>query len=130
MVTEGADYTTVAQQTKEGSGPDTSNYSWGLCGAHNNWGNNDTKLVYDGTIGFHVAKNAKLTGEFKVRADNAWTVNYGGKTITVDSTSGMVLISNSGGNCKLSKTGTFDVYWDAKTHKIWVKTPGSAAPTK
>ena len=130
MVTEGADYTTVAQQTKEGSGPDTSNYSWGLCGAHNNWGNNDTKLVYDGTIGFHVAKDAKLTGEFKVRADNAWTVNYGGKTITVDSTSGMVLTSNSSGNCKLSKTGTFDVYWDANTHKIWVKTPGSAAPTK
>ena len=78
----------------------------------------------------YVAKNAQITGEFKVRADKSWSTNYGGKTITVDAAAGTVLISNAGSNCKASKTGTYDVYWDFSTKKIWIKTPGSAAPTK
>jgi hypothetical protein len=129
MVTEGADYTTVAQQTKEGAAPDLSGASWGLCGTHNNWGSNDTKLKWDGTLGLYVAYNAKLTGEFKVRADNSWSQNYGcGGTITVNATAGKTMSSN-GGNCKVA-SGTYDVYFDLSGKKIWVKTPGSAAPTK
>lgn len=129
MMTEGADYTTATEQKSNGAAPDLSGASWGLCGTHNNWGSNDIKLEWDGTIGLYVAYNAKLTGEFKVRADNSWSQNYGcGGTITVDATAGKAMSSN-GGNCKVA-SGTYDVYFDLSGKKIWVKTPGSAAPTK
>ncbi len=133
LMKSGTAYTSANQQTANGPAPDASKYTWGLCGAHNGWGTNDTALTWDDTCGLFVAKNAKLSGEFKVRADKAWTVNYGGKTITVDATSGMTLDKNSNGNCKLNKYGTFDVYFQYisdSSVKIWVKTPGSAAPTK
>lgn len=130
VMKEGVDYTTATEQSTNGAAPDLSGASWGLCGVHNNWGSNDTPLVWDGTILMYVAKNAQITGEFKVRADKSWSTNYGGKTITVDAAAGTVLISNAGSNCKASKTGTYDVYWDFSTKKIWIKTPGSAAPTK
>lgn len=130
VMKEGVDYTTATEQTTNGAAADLSGATWGLCGVHNDWSPNDTVLEWDGSIGMHVAKNAEITGEFKVRTDNDWATNYGGKTITVDATAGTVLIFNAGTNCKLSKTGTYDIYWDYSTSKIWVKTPGSAAPTK
>ena len=128
-MTEGTDIATATEQAANGAAPDLSGASWGLCGAHNNWGTPDIKLEWDGTIGFYVAKNAKLTGEFKVRANNSWGEDYGcGGTITVNATAGKSM-SRGGGNCKVA-SGTYDVYWDLSGKKIWVKTPGSAAPTK
>jgi hypothetical protein len=132
LMTAGTAYNTAKEQSKDGPAQDASKFAWGLCGAHNGWGTNDTALTWDDTCSLFVAKNAKLSGEFKVRADKAWTVNYGGKTITVDAASGMTLTKNSSGNCKLNKYGTFDVYFqyiNDSNVKIWVKTPGSAAPT-
>lgn len=129
VVTAGADMSSAVKQTTEGPAPDLSGASWGLCGAHNCWGSNDTPLVWDGTISMYVAKSAKLTGEFKVRADNSWSTNYGsGNTITVNAANGTTVYSG-GGNCKVA-SGTYDVYFDLSGKKIWVKTPGSAAPTK
>lgn len=129
VVTAGADMSTAVKQTTEGPAPDLSGASWGLCGTHNSWGSNDTPLVWDGTISMYVAKSAKLTGEFKVRANKSWTTNYGsGNTITVNAASGTTVYSD-GGNCKVT-SGTYDVYFDLAGKKIWVKTPGSAAPTK
>lgn len=129
VMTEGADYATATEQSANGAAPDLSGASWGLCGSHNNWSAPDTKLEWDGTIGFYVALNAKLTGEFKVRANNSWGEDYGcGGTITVNATAGKAM-SRGGGNCKVA-SGTYDVYFDLTSKKIWVKTPGSAAPTK
>ena len=51
-----------------------------------------------------------------------------GGTITVNATAGKAM-SRGGGNCKVA-SGTYDVYFDLSGKKIWVKTPGSAAPTK
>ena len=129
VMTEGTDYTAATEQSANGAAPDLSSASWGLCGAHNNWGSPDIKLEWDGTIGFYVALNAKLTGEFKVRANNSWGEDYGcGGTITVNATAGKAM-SRGGGNCKVA-SGTYDVYFDLSGKKIWVKTPGSVAPTK
>ena len=129
VMTEGTDIATATEQAANGAAPDLSGASWGLCGAHNNWGTPDIKLEWDGTIGLYVALNAKLTGEFKVRANNSWGEDYGcGGTITVNATAGKSM-SRGGGNCKVA-SGTYDVYWDLSGKKIWVKTPGSAAPTK
>lgn len=129
VMTEGTDVSAATHQSSNGAAPDLSGASWGLCGAHNNWGTPDIKLVWDGTIGLYVAKNAALKGEFKVRANESWGEDYGcGGTITVNSSTGKSM-SRGGGNCKVT-AGTYDVYWDFSGKKIWVKTPGSAAPTK
>lgn len=129
VMTEGTDYATATEQSANGAAPDLSGASWGLCGSHNNWSAPDTKLEWDGTSGFYVARNAKLTGEFKVRANNSWGEDYGcGGTVTVNATAGKAM-SRGGGNCKVA-SGTYDVYFDFAGKKIWVRTPGSAAPVK
>ena len=133
LMVAGTDYSTAATQDKNGPMPDMSGVTWGLCGAHNSWGGDDP-LVWDGTIGMYVAKSVKLTGDFKVRANKDWGTNFGsGGTITVNKAAA-TKVSNNGGNCKVT-SGTYDVYfWYDKTNlkadgKIWVKTPGSAAPS-
>ena len=129
VMTEGTDYATATEQSANGAAPDLSGASWGLCGSHNNWSAPDTKLEWDGTSGFYVARNAKLTGEFKVRANNSWGEDYGcGGTVTVNATAGKAM-SRGGGNCKVA-SGTYDVYFDLAGKKIWVRTLGSAAPVK
>lgn len=138
LMKAGVDYTTAAEQTKEGPMPDPSGMTWGLCGEHNGWGSNDTALTWDGSLGMYVAKNISLTGEFKVRADKSWTNNYGGATISLNKAAATTIYNNSSGNLKLSGTTTnklYDVYlWVDSSNlknpaKIWVKTPGSAAPS-
>ena len=100
----------------------------GLCGEHNNW-NSDTLLEWDATSGLYVAKSAALKNKFKVRADGAWDTSYGsGGSVTVDAANGTTFFKN-GGDSTVS-SGTYDVYFDLDTLKIWVKTVGSDAPAK
>ena len=129
VMTEGTDFAAATEQSANGAAPDLSSASWGLCGTHNGWSSPDIELAWDGTIGLYVAKNAKLTGEFKVRANNSWGEDYGcNGTITVNDAAGKAM-TRGGGNCKVA-SGTYDVYFDLSAKKIWVRTPGSAAPTK
>jgi hypothetical protein len=131
LMEEGVDYTTANRQTEDGEDPSLSDVSWGLCGTHNNWGNDgggkDTKLVWDETIGLYVALNAKLTGEFKVRANNKWGDDYGSNCQVFVNKEEGVPMTKSGGNC-IVVSGTYDVYFDLANKLIWVRTPGSAAP--
>lgn len=126
LMEEGADYTTATKQIVDGQ----EEVSWGLCGTHNNWGNDGVKdivLTWDQTTGLYVAYNATLTGEFKVRANNAWGNDYGSnKWVIVDDNNGQQM-TKSGGNCKVT-SGTYDVYFDLSNALIWVRTPGSSAP--
>ena len=135
LMKSGVDYNTAAEQSANGPAPDTSKYTWGIVGNHNGWGN-DNVLTWDGTLGLYVAKGVKLNGEFKVRADKAWTTSFGnGGTVTVNNAKATT-VYNNGGNCKLSSySGTYDIYfWYDTTNikangKIWVYTAGNAAPT-
>ena len=136
LMKQGVDYTTAIQQTENGQDPSLSDVSWGLCGTHNNWGNDgvkDTPLMWDETIGLYVAYNATLTdnesfiGEFKVRANNSWGNDYGSNSwVFVDDENGMQMTKSSG-NC-IVISGTYDVYFDLSNKLIWVKTPGSEGP--
>lgn len=127
VMAAGTSYSSATEQTEEGPAPDLSGASWGLVGSHNSWGTPDVKMEWNGSM--YVAQSVTLTGEFKVRANEAWTENYGsGSTITVNNTSGTTVYEN-GGNCKVA-SGTYDVYFDLQGKQIWVKTPGSTAPSK
>ena len=127
LMEEGVDYTTATKQSVDGE----ESISWGLCGTHNNWGNDGIKdivLAWDPTIGLYVARNATLTGEFKVRANNAWGNDYGSNSTVVVNDSEGESMTKSGGNCRC-QSGTFDVYFDLANRLVWVRTPGSSAPT-
>lgn len=134
VMTAGTDIAEATEQTVSGAAPNASTMSWGLVGVHNNWGSPDIPLVWDGTIGLYVAKSATLAGEFKVRADESWSTNFGGATLAVDTANASALTFNSGSNCTIA-AGTYDVYFwfnsdNVKADaKLWVRTVGSAAPT-
>ena len=134
VMTAGTDIAEATEQTVSGAAPNASTMSWGLVGVHNNWGSPDIPLVWDGTIGLYVAKSATLAGEFKVRADESWSTNFGGATIAVDTASASALTFNSGTNCTIA-AGTYDVYfWFNPDNikggaKIWVRSEGMTAPT-
>ena len=128
---EGIDYTYAIEQTNNGGNSQPSDVSWGVCGTHNDWGrdgNKDYVLTWDQTIGLYVAYNVTLTGEFKVRADNSWGNDYGSSSyVMVDNNWGTIM-TKSGGNC-ICESGNFDVYFDLTNMLIWLRTPGSSAPT-
>ena len=130
LMEEGVDYTSAIEQTNSGDNSQPSDVSWGLCGTHNNWGldgNKDYVLTWDSTIGLYVAYNVTLTGEFKVRADNAWGNDYGSNSfIYVDNYYGTSM-TKSGGNC-ICVSGNYDVYFDLTNRLVWIRTPGSEAP--
>ncbi len=134
LMEAGVDYTTATEQTTNGNAPDPSTMTWGLAGTHNNWGSGDIVLSWDGSCSMYVAKGATLGSEFKVRADESWTTNYGGAAITVDKASATTLTYNASTNCTIT-AGTYDVYFWYNTDnikanaKLWVKTVGSAAPS-
>ena len=106
----GTPYTSATEQTTNGAAPDVSTMKWGLVGVHNSWGTGDIPLVWDGTCGLYVAKSATLAGEFKVRADESWTTNFGsGGTVGVNNASATT-VYNNGNNCSVT-AGTYDVYF-------------------
>ena len=130
LMKEGVDYATAIEQAYNGDDPSLDAVSWGLCGTHNNWGSSpDIPLEWDEMMGLYVAYGAEFTEEFKVRANNKWGDDYGSNSrIIVDSEEGEPM-TKSGGNCRITP-GTYDVYFDLSSALIWVRTPGSAAPTK
>lgn len=129
LMEEGVDYTSAIEQTNK-----PTDVSWGLCGTHNDWGrdgNKDYELTWDQTIGLYVAYDVTLTGEFKVRADNTWGNDYGSNCELIVDDDWSTIMGKSGGNC-ICEPGNFDVYfyvYPANGALIWVRTPGSEAPT-
>lgn len=125
VVTAGEDYTTAVAQTAEGPMPNPTNVVFGLVGAHNSWGTNDTEMTLDETLNVYVAKSATLTGEFKVRGNKTWgAYNYGAAssgTVTVGK--GISVSNGSNTNLKVA-SGTYDVYFSYAKNMVWVMKVG------
>ena len=111
--------------------PSPDSVSFGLVGTHNNWGSGgaDTVMTLDKTLNVHVAKNASLTGEFKVRGDNSWgAYNYGAAS-SGSVTVGKAIDVKNGSNTNLVvASGTYDVYFSYGKNKVWVM-PVGQVPT-
>ena len=90
-----------------------------------NWGNNSTELAFDASVGCYIAKNVKLTGEFKVRfdTDGGWNHAWGtGGSLTPSVAADIYF---NGGNINPTP-GTYDIYTDLV--KIWAM-PVGEVPT-
>ena len=100
---------------------------WGLIGIAGNW---ETDVVMESVAhGVFAAKSVKIaeSDTFKVRKDKAWDESYGaGEVNTIEP--GHFVASFLGGyenNFKVSKAGTYDVYFAYATKRVYVVTPGA-----
>ena len=100
---------------------------WGLIGIAGNW---ETDVVMESVAhGVFAAKNVNIaeSDKFKVRKDNDWAESYGaGEVNTIEP--GHFVASVFGGyenDFKVSKAGTYDVYFDYATKCVYVVAPGA-----
>jgi len=80
---------------------------WGVVGSAtpNGWGDGpDTPFYKTAEAGVYVAYINMIAGEWKIRKDNAWDVNYG-------SDDGLNLVQN-GGNIAVTDAGSYKIIFD------------------
>ncbi len=104
----------------------------GVVGDHTSWSSDSIMALENG---YYVAKNVELTAGkgFKVRKAGAWddNFNFGPSAGTEVAVNGSVDVINGSGsqNILVPATGTYDVYFDNKTMKVWLmevgKTPAN-----
>lgn len=111
-------WTTTGSETPEN--PKQAS-EWGLIGVAGDWNNN--VLMYE-EGDWIVARGVKFNdnNEFKFRKGNTWGTElvYEG-TVSVDAE---YACAAGGGNSKLVKGGTYDVYLAATLDKFYIMTPG------
>ena len=107
---------------------------WGLVGTINNWGNliegenkyiADTPLANDGT--WYVAKAVEFAeaGEVKIRLDGKWDTSFGlAADVTFAADTELAVTSDNGANIAVP-AGTYDIYFNPETAKVWFITDGS-----
>ena len=106
--------------------------NFGIVGDINEWGDTgiqDTKMTMED--GYFVAKNITFpTGTFKVRLDNAWEpnkYNFGPRENTNAIVGQPIDVVNNDGQASqniIVSEGTYDVWFDLGTKKVWVMNPG------
>ena len=97
---------------------------WSVSGTHNNWG--DTPMVTTTVKDIFVAKEVKLDAypSFKIRKNKAWTENYGGGIVYLNPNNWMQVYSG-GSDISVTAAGTYDIYFDYTTKRLYVVTAGS-----
>lgn len=97
---------------------------WSISGTHNNWG--DTPMVTTTVKNVFVAKNITLEAypSFKIRKDKAWTENYGGGIVYFNPNNWMKVYSG-GSDISVTAAGTYDIYFDYTTKRLYVVTAGA-----
>lgn len=85
-------------------------HSWGLIGVNGDW-DNDIEMTVAGGVATGTAE-LPAEGEFKVRADKGWDINYGfnsedGSLAPVNGEK--FAASFNGGNIKVTEAGTYEV---------------------
>ena len=73
-----------------------------------------------------VAKEVKLDAypSFKIRKNKAWTENYGGGIVYLNPNNWMQVYSG-GSDISVTAAGTYDIYFDYTTKRLYVVTAGS-----
>ena len=99
----------------------------GLIGAFNNWNAPDVKMTLLGG-GMYAAYNVALEGDFKIRGNESWdegNPNYG-LNVAGTITAGYYYYVTDGGQNATIEAGTYDVYLDVKSYKLYVVNAGES----
>lgn len=128
VVTAGADYTTVPLQgegsTGGGGGDTPSTGSYAVAGTFNGWGD---LVMTPETNGIHSAKGVVMEAYamFKVKAVGTWDICYGAGDINYLNPNNHIVGVQPGGDISITAAGTYDVYFDSTSLKIYVVTTGT-----
>jgi hypothetical protein len=99
--------------------------SWGIIGSATATGwNSDTDLTYDFCSGTYRISNFRLdaSGEFKFRANDAWTVNLGGTAPAAPNTPSAPLTPGGANIAVPAGTGNYDITLNVGNSTFtWVK---------
>ena len=97
---------------------------WSISGTFNSWG--DKAMVTTTTANVFVAKSVTLDAyaSLKVRKDKKWDESYGGGIVYLIPNSWMTVYSN-GSDISITTAGTYDIYFDYASKRLYVVTSGS-----
>ena len=128
VVTPGADYTTAKEQTANPSTATTPGQTseWALVGAFSGWA--DKAFLTTTTSNIVVLKGVtmKAAEGFLVRKPSTeWADKYGAGSINYLKANKYITTSKDGADMCLEKEGTYDIYFDASTKKIYIMTAGT-----
>ena len=95
---------------------------WGVVGTINGWGGTPDAVMYHDAEGYFVAKGIALAAddEIKIRKNSDWTDNRGASYAAPDT----ALDAVSGGDNIKVAAGTYYVYYQSASEKIYVMTAG------
>ena len=117
---------------EEPEGPVTEPDRWGVVGTLTSWGGAADLYMSEVGENLFVRMGVALTAEdqFKVRFNNGWDINAGaaGEVEPFAVTVGEELVLVGGGKNLSAPAGTYDIYFNADSYKMWVmpqgETPG------
>ena len=112
----------------EPQGPATEPDRWGVVGTLTSWGGAADLYMSEVGDNLFVRMGVTLTAEdqFKVRFNNDWAVNAGaeGEVEPFAVTVGEELALVGGGKNLSAPAGTYDIYFNAESYKMWVMNSG------
>ena len=113
---------------EEPEGPVTEPDRWGVVGTLTSWGGAADLYMSEVGENLFVRMGVELTAEdqFKVRYNNGWDINAGaaGDVEPFAVTVGEELTLVGGGKNLSAPAGTYDIYFNADSYKMWVMNPG------
>ena len=113
---------------EEPEGPVTEADRWGVVGTLTSWGGQADLYMSEVGANLFVRANVTLTAEdqFKVRYNNGWDIDAGaaGEVEPFAVTVGEELALVGGGKNLSAPAGTYDIYFNADSYKMWVMNPG------
>jgi|GEM_PF-4369378 len=127
LVTAGGDYKNATIQNENGPGPvdPTPSVTWAVAGTFNDWGDIVMEAIAESNVfvakGIVMAANA----EFKVKDSTTWEVSYGGSEKACVLNADRWLAGVAGGlNIVVAQAGTYDIYFEYGSNKIYLITAG------
>ena len=115
-------------ETPEPEGPQTEPDRWGVVGTLTGWGGEADLYMSEVGDNLFVRTNVTLTDEdqFKVRFNNDWGINAGaaGDVEPFAVTVGEELVLVGGGKNLSAPAGTYDIYFNVDSYKMWVMNAG------
>ena len=113
---------------EEPEGPVTEPDRWGVVGTLTSWGGAADLYMNEVGENLFVRTGVALTAEdqFKVRYNNGWDINAGaaGDVEPFAVTVGEELTLVGGGKNLSAPAGTYDIYFNADSYKMWVMNAG------
>ena len=107
-------------------GPKPAEKTYSIVGNFNNWGETPDIQMEKVSAGLYAARSVtQLTAftDWKIRVNGAWDESYSSNITGIEANRWVP--ADGSGNTSIAADGTYDIYFDAKQHRIYVMTSGT-----